>query len=98
MFNERNQGSEISWSSEPVQILGLSGAPTAGDSFNVLDSEQEARSIANQESSCSEGKTIAHARFLHWMRLRRKELGNFKELNVIIKGTWTDLSRHWPIR
>ncbi len=87
MFNERNQRVKSAGPSEPVQILGLSGAPTAGDSFNVLDSEQEARSIANKREQLQREQNDRTRKVLTLDEVaRRKELGNFQELNVIIKG------------
>lgn len=87
MFNERNQRLKTAGPSEPVLILGLDGAPTAGEVFNVMDSEQEARSIASkreqlkreQDSRTKKGLTLDEL-------ARRRALGNFQELNVIIKG------------
>ena len=87
MFNERNQKVEKAGPSEPVLILGLDGAPTAGETFNVVDTEQEARSIAakreqlkrEQDNRTKKGLTLDEL-------ARRRALGNFQELNVIIKG------------
>ena len=87
MFNERNQKVEKAGPSEPVLILGLDGAPTAGETFNVMDTEQEARSIAakreqlkrEQDNRTKKGLTLDEL-------ARRRALGNFQELNVIIKG------------
>jgi len=87
MFNERNQKVQKAGPSEPVLILGLDGAPTAGETFNVMDTEQEARSIAakreqlkrEQDNRTKKGLTLDEL-------ARRRALGNFQELNVIIKG------------
>ena len=87
MFNERNQKVEKAGPSEPVLILGLDGAPTAGETFNVMDTGQEARSIAakreqlkrEQDNRTKKGLTLDEL-------ARRRALGNFQELNVIIKG------------
>ncbi|GAD05508.1 translation initiation factor 2 [Porphyromonas crevioricanis JCM 15906] len=87
MFNVRNQRVKSAGPSDPVQILGLSGAPTAGDGFNVLDSEQEARSIANKREQLQREQNDRTRKVLTLDEVaRRKEMGNFHELNVIIKG------------
>ena len=87
MFNERNQRITSAGPSDPVIILGLNGAPTAGDSFHVMDSEQEAREIANKrtqlqrEQSLRTTKTVGLDDISH-----RIALGEFHELNIIVKG------------
>lgn len=87
MFNERNQRVKKAGPSEPVLILGLSGAPTAGDNFNVLDSEQEAKNIANKREQLQREQNDRTRKVLTLEEVaRRKELGNFHELNIIIKG------------
>ena len=87
MFNERNQKVEKAGPSEPVLILGLDGAPTAGETFNVMDSEQEARSIASKREQLKREQDNRTKKGLTLDELaRRRALGNFQELNVIIKG------------
>ncbi|WP_380077841.1 translation initiation factor IF-2 [Falsiporphyromonas endometrii] len=87
MFNERNQRVKKAGPSEPVLILGLSGAPTAGDNFNVLDSEQEAKDIANKREQLQREQNDRTRKVLTLDEVaRRKELGDFHELNIIIKG------------
>ncbi len=87
MFNERNQRIESAGPAEPAIILGLNGAPTAGDSFHVMESEQEARDIANKrtqlqrEQSLRTTKTVGLDEISH-----RIALGEFHELNIIVKG------------
>ena len=87
MFNERNQRIEKAGPAEPAIILGLNGAPTAGDSFHVMDTEQEAREIANKriqlqrEQSLRTTKTLGLDDISH-----RIALGEFHELNIIVKG------------
>ena len=87
MFNERNQKVEKAGPSEPVLILGLDGAPTAGETFNVMDTEQEARSIASKREQLKREQDNRTKKGLTLDELaRRRALGNFQELNVIIKG------------
>ncbi|UKK51185.1 translation initiation factor IF-2 [Prevotella sp. E13-17] len=87
MFNERNQRIKQAGPAEPAIILGLNGAPTAGDSFHVMESEQEARDIANKrtqlqrEQSLRTTKTVGLDEISH-----RIALGEFHELNIIVKG------------
>ena len=87
MFNERNQRVNTAGPAEPAIILGLNGAPTAGDSFHVMESEQEARDIANKrtqlqrEQSLRTTKTVGLDEISH-----RIALGEFHELNIIVKG------------
>ena len=87
MFNERNQRIEKAGPAEPAIILGLNGAPTAGDSFHVMETEQEARDIANKrtqlqrEQSIRTTKTVGLDEISH-----RIALGEFHELNIIVKG------------
>ena len=87
MFNERNQRIEKAGPAEPAIILGLNGAPTAGDSFHVMESEQEAREITNKrlqlqrEQSLRTTKTLGLDDISH-----RIALGEFHELNIIVKG------------
>ncbi len=87
MFNERNQRINEAKPSEPVLILGLNGAPQAGDEFNVLETEQEAREIANKREQLQREQSIRTKKHLTLDELgRRIALGNFQELNIIVKG------------
>lgn len=87
MFNERNQRIEKAGPSEPALILGLNGAPTAGDTFHVIETEQEAREIANKREQLQREQGLRTQKILTLDELgRRIALGNFKELNVIVKG------------
>ena len=87
MFNERNQRLNEAKPSEPVLILGLNGAPQAGDTFNVVESEQEAREIANKREQLQREQSIRTKKHFTLDELgRRIALGDFKELNIIVKG------------
>ena len=87
MFNERNQRVQEVKPGEPVLLLGLNGAPQAGEKFNVMNTEQEAREIANKREQLEREKSIRTKKHLTLEELgRRKALGNFQELNVIVKG------------
>ena len=87
MFNERNQRIEAAKPSEPVLILGLNGAPQAGDTFNVVDSEQEAKEITNKREQLQREQSIRTKKHFTLDELgRRIALGDFKELNIIVKG------------
>ncbi len=87
MFNERNQRVEEVGPSLPVLILGLDGAPTAGEVFNTIDTEQEARSIANKREQLKREMETRTKKGLTLEELaRRRAMGNFQELNLIIKG------------
>ena len=87
MFNERNQRITQAAPSEPAIILGLSGAPTAGDTFHVLDSEQEARDIANKRLQLQREQGLRTQKRLTLDEIsHRIALGSFKELNIIVKG------------
>ena len=87
MFNERNQRVEKAGPAEPVIILGLNGAPQAGDSFHIMDTEQEAKEIANKrlqlqrEQSLRTTKTLSLEEIAH-----RVALGEFHELNLVVKA------------
>ena len=84
MFNERNQRVEKAGPSEPVLILGLNGAPQAGDTFNVLETEQEAREIANRREQLQRELGLRTQKMLTLDDIgRRIAVGNFQELNVI---------------
>ncbi len=87
MFNERNQRLTEAGPSTPVQILGLNGAPQAGDKFNVLTSEQEAKEIANKRAQIIREQGLRTQKHITLEEIgRRLKAGNFKELNIIIKG------------
>ena len=87
MFNERNQRIEKAGPSEPAIILGLNGAPTAGDSFHVMESEQEAREIANKRIQLQREQSLRTTTKLGLDELsHRIALGEFHELNIIVKG------------
>ena len=87
MFNERNQRIEKASPAEPAIILGLNGAPTAGDSFHVLETEQEARDIANKRLQLQREQGLRTQKRLTLSDIsHRIALGSFKELNIIVKG------------
>lgn len=87
MFNERNQRIKEAGPAEPALILGLNGAPTAGDTFTVMDSEQEAREIATKRQQLQrELSTRTSKRLTLDEVARRQALGSFQELNIIVKG------------
>jgi translation initiation factor IF-2 len=87
MFNERNQRIESAGPAEPAIILGLNGAPTAGDSFHVMESEQEAREIANKRTQLQREQSLRTTKTLGLDDIsHRIALGEFHELNIIVKG------------
>ena len=87
MFNERNQRIEKAGPAEPVIILGLNGAPTAGDTFHVLETEQEARDIANKRLQLQREQGLrTQKKFTLDDISHRIALGEFHELNIIVKG------------
>ncbi|MCM1504167.1 MAG: translation initiation factor IF-2 [Muribaculum sp.] len=87
MFNERNQRIKEAGPATPVLVLGLNGAPTAGDTFNVLESEQEAREIANKREQLQRELGLRTNKRMTLEEIgRRKAIGNFHELNIIVKG------------
>lgn len=87
MFNERNQRIKEAGPSEPVLILGLNGAPAAGDVFHVIETEQEARDIANKREQLQREQGLRTQKLLTLDEVgRRLALGDFHELNVIVKG------------
>ena len=87
MFNERNQRIKEAGPSEPVLILGLNGAPAAGDTFHVIDTEQEAREIANKREQLQREQGLRTQKMLTLDEVgRRLALGDFHELNIIVKG------------
>lgn len=87
MFNERNQRIKEVKPGEPALVLGLNGAPQAGDNFNVMSSEQEAREIAGKREQLQREQSIRTKKHFTLDELgRRIALGDFKELNIIVKG------------
>ena len=87
MFNERNQRMKEAGPSEPALILGLNGAPAAGDTFHVIETEQEAREIANKREQLQREQGLRTQKMLTLDEVgRRLALGDFHELNVIVKG------------
>jgi translation initiation factor IF-2 len=87
MFNERGQKVDTAGPSHPVKVLGLSGAPQAGDKFNVLNDEREAREIANKRLQLQREQGIRTHKHITLDEIgRRLAIGDFRELNVIVKG------------
>jgi len=87
MFNERNQSIESAPPAAPALILGLNGAPQAGDIFHVLESEQEAREIASKREQLQREQGLRTQKILTLDDIgRRIAIGNFQQLNVIVKG------------
>ncbi|MBR4094342.1 MAG: translation initiation factor IF-2, partial [Bacteroidales bacterium] len=87
MFNERGQKVTEAGPSTPVSILGLNGAPTAGETFNVFDDEKEAKDIANKREQLLRIQGLRTQKHITLEEIgRRIAIGNFQELNVIIKG------------
>ena len=87
MFNERGQKVEEAGPSTPVSVLGLNGAPTAGETFNVMADEKEAKDIANKREQLIRIQGIKTQKHLSLEEIgRRIAIGNFKELNIIVKG------------
>jgi len=87
LTNERGQRVEKAGPSTPVQVLGMQGAPTAGDKFNVLESEVEAREIANKRLQLQREQGLRTQKHITLDEIgRRLAVGNFKELNIIVKG------------
>lgn len=87
MFNERNQPIEEAAPSAPALILGLNGAPQAGDIFNALETEQEAREITNKREQLQREQGLRTQKLLTLDDIgRRIAIGNFQQLNVIVKG------------
>ncbi len=87
MFNERNQRVKEAGPATPVLILGLNGAPQAGDTFNVLDTEQEARDIASKREQLQRELSLRTNKRLGLEELgRRRALNDFHELNLVVKG------------
>ena len=87
MFNERGQKVEAAGPSTPVSVLGLNGAPTAGETFNVMADEKEAKDIANKREQLIRIQGIKTQKHMTLEEIgRRIAIGNFTELNVIVKG------------
>lgn len=87
MFDHRGNRLKEVGPSTPVQMLGLSGAPQAGDKFNVMESEREAREIANKREQILREQSVRTKKHITLDEIgRRLAVGNFKELNVIVKG------------
>ncbi|MCQ2341593.1 MAG: translation initiation factor IF-2 [Paludibacteraceae bacterium] len=87
MFNERGQKIQQALPGEPAVILGLNGAPQAGDEFNVLPTEQEAREIANKREQLQREQSLRTKKHLGLDEIgRRLAIGDFKEINLVVKG------------
>ena len=87
IFNERNQRIKEIRPAEPALILGLNGAPAAGDTFNVVDSEREAREITGKREQLQREQGLRTQKMLTLDEVgRRIALGNFQTLNIIVKG------------
>ncbi len=87
MYNERNQRIDLAGPSTPVLLLGLDGAPQAGDKFNVMKDEREAKAIANKRLQLQREQGIRSQKHITLDEIgRRIAIGDFKELNLIVKG------------
>ena len=87
MTNDHAERIKAAGPSTPVQILGLPGAPQAGDKFNVMETEREAREIANKREQLLREQNLRTRKHITLEEIgRRKAIGSFKELNVIVKG------------
>jgi translation initiation factor IF-2 len=87
MYNERGQRIEVAGPATPALILGLNGAPQAGDSFKIMENEKEARSIANKREQLQREQGLRTQKHITLDEIgRRIAIGNFQELNVIVKG------------
>jgi translation initiation factor IF-2 len=87
MYNERGKAVKEAGPSTPVLILGLGGAPQAGDKFNIMDNEREAREIANKREQLQREQEVRTQKHITLDEIgRRIAIGNFQELNVIVKG------------
>lgn len=87
MFNERNQKIDEAGPSAPALVLGLNGAPQAGDTFNVMESDQDARNIANRREQLQREQSLRTQKMLTLDDIgRRIAIGNFQQLNIIVKG------------
>jgi len=87
MYNERGKKNEVAGPSDPVLVLGLNGAPQAGDKFSVYETEKEAKEIANKREQLLREQGLRTQKHITLDEIgRRIAIGNFKELNVIVKG------------
>ena len=87
MFDERGNTVKIAGPSTPVSVLGLDGAPTAGDKFNVYEDEREAKQIATKRAQLAREQSVRTQKHITLSEIgRRIALGQFKELNIILKG------------
>jgi translation initiation factor IF-2 len=87
MFDERGQNIQVAGPSTPVSMLGLDGAPQAGDKFNVFEDEREAKQIATKRSQLQREQSVRTQKHITLDEIgRRIALGDFKELNIILKG------------
>ncbi|MEI6866345.1 translation initiation factor IF-2 [Flavicella sp.] len=87
MFDERGQSLKVAGPSTPVSVLGLDGAPQAGDKFNVFEDEREAKQIASKRSQLQREQSVRTQKHITLDEIgRRIALGDFKELNIILKG------------
>ncbi|WP_288237732.1 translation initiation factor IF-2 [uncultured Alistipes sp.] len=87
MFNENGKKVDEAGPSTPVQVLGLNGAPQAGDTFNVMDDDRSAREIANKREQLARMQGIMTQKHVTLDEIgRRIAIGSFKELNIIVKG------------
>lgn len=87
MFNERNQKINEAGPSEPALVLGLNGAPQAGDTFNVMESDQDARNVAARREQLQREQSLRTQKMLTLDDIgRRIAIGNFQQLNIIVKG------------
>ncbi|HAF29807.1 MAG TPA: translation initiation factor IF-2 [Bacteroidales bacterium] len=87
MYNERGKKVEEAGPATPVQILGLNGAPQAGDKFNVMDGDKEARDIANKREQLQREQSMRTQKHITLDEIgRRIAIGNFQEINIVVKG------------
>jgi translation initiation factor IF-2 len=87
MYNERNQKVDEAGPSTPVLIVGLNGAPQAGDKFNVMESDKEAKEIATKRAQLQREQGLRTQKHITLDEIgRRIAIGNFQELNIIVKG------------
>ncbi|MCB2197020.1 MAG: translation initiation factor IF-2 [Bacteroidetes bacterium] len=87
MYNERGKRIEEAGPATPVQILGLNGAPQAGDKFNIMDSDKEAREIANKREQLQREQSMRTQKHITLDEIgRRIAIGNFQEINIVVKG------------
>ncbi len=87
MYNERGKRIEIAGPATPVQILGLNGAPQAGDKFHVMESDKEAREIANKREQLQREQSLRTQKHITLDEIgRRIAIGNFQEINIVVKG------------